>query len=383
MANECFERELKRSLSEYPEFHYFDSKIFKDCFLKSQIQVYDGIKDHDFLLEFNDSGEIKHMNIDLYGYPEAGHCAYYPIKGYDFMLDGTDENLWKNVLPARRKELANEEYPTLEVFSLADLNSQISRIWDGLSYFYSETEMMNEYFNILKSPGTLYCNPSHNRIVKMFQPHLFDNQNLVYQNPYERRKLIQNRMKFKFKLEHEITTVDLIVGCRISGACQTFSYFSPLWFKYFIGKYQVKKVYDPFGGWGHRMLGSHNLDLYIYNDLSGKTYNGTKAISEFLSLKNVELHNCDAAEFKPESDFDAVFTCPPYDNLEEYEFPVSDFKALMRNALNCGSKLYGIVILEKYEPLLNIKELIEKSAINTSKSHFGKENLEFLYVYKS
>lgn len=386
---ENFEIELRKSLELYPEFHYFDCDIFQDIFAGSNIELYRRIRtpkgDFDFLAYFKDpnTSEEYKMYIDLRGTPEYGHCAYMPSSDYNFMIDGTDSQLWREDLPKWRKEYANLELPYLEVFNIGDIVSQISRVWDGLYDFRTLEELLNEYKAIKKSPGRINASPTHNKIVRHFQPHYLANQNITYQNPYLRRKLIQNRMKYKYKAEHELTTSELISGCRISNICETYSNFSPLWFKYFIEKYNVKSVYDPFGGWGHRMLGSHNLDSYIYNDISPSTFQGAVEIVDFLNLKNVELHNCDAINFKPLTDYKAVFTCPPYDNLETYEIPVKNFEELMDKGLNCGDKLYGIIIPEKFENLLNIGILLEKTPVNTAKSHFGKLNFEYLYVYRT
>lgn len=383
---ENFEFELRKSLELYPELHNFDKDIFKDLFINSGIELYENFKtpdgDFDFFAYFKDTDGLEYRAcIDLRGTPEYGHCAYFPTKDYDFTIDGVDLELWQSYLPNARKRYANLNYPYLEVFTLGDLNSQLSRLWDGLYDFSTPEILMSEYELIKRTPGRITAQPTQNKIIKHFNPHYFKNHNITYSNPTLRRKLIQNRMKYKYKAEHEISTKELLIGCRISKICETFSNFSPLWFKYFIEKYDIKSVYDPFGGWGHRLLGSHNLDLYIYNDISPMTYAGVKGITEFLSLKNVELYNCNAIDFKPTSQYEAVFTCPPYDNLEAFEIPVQDFKELMLKGLDCGSKLYGIVIPEKYENFLCIGKLLEKTPVNTIKSHFGKKNFEYLYVY--
>lgn len=381
--NECFERTLKESIKETPEFYYFNSSDFKDLFTKTDIEIYDGIKDYDLLVcipSGKENPKYYNLYVDLYGYDEAGHCAYFPKRDYDFSPDGVDLELWQKILPQRRALLGDK--PVLEVFNLQDLWSQIRRALFGLSFNYTEEDLFREYQNILKTKGDIKKPPTQNRIVKMFQQHLIFGEQLVYQNPERRRYLIQNRMKYLFKPEHLLTDHSLIGGCSISKMCQTYSFFSPLWFKYFIEKYNVKSVYDPFGGWGHRLLGSSNLDLYIYNDNSALTYNGVKNIAEFLNLKNVEFYNENAEDFKPKEQYEAVFTCPPYDDVEVYEHPIINFSNLLKEALNCGDKLYGVVLLEKFEHLLDIHELIEKTPVNTGKSHFGKNNFEFLYVFR-
>ena len=380
--NENFERTLKESIKNNPEFYYFNSNDFKDLFVDTDIEIYEGIKDYDLLMcipTHQDNPKYLNLYVDLYGYDEAGHCAYFPKKDYEFIPEGVDLDLWQNILPQRRKLL--DDKPVLEIFNLQNIQSQIERALFGLRFDYTIESLKKEYENIKFQKGNIKKQPIYNRIIKTFQPHMFWGQQSVYKNPESRRSLIQNRMKYLFKPEHLLTDEELIGGCKIAQMCKTYSYFNPLWFKYFIEKYNVKTVYDPFGGWGHRLLGSHNLDLYIYNDNSELTFNGVKNICEFLSIQNVRLYNNDSNTFKPVESYEAVFTCPPYEDIEVYEHPIENYSKLIRNALDLGGKLYGIIILEKYEHLLKINKLIEKTPVNTSRSHFGKNNLEYLYVF--
>ena len=190
----------------------------------------------------------------------------------------------------------------------------------------------------------------------------------------------------------ELTTDDLLLGFKRSGLYVGYSHFNPLIFKYFIEKYDIKKCYDPCGGWGHRLLGACNLEKYIYNDLSQSTYNNVKRIIHDLKIKNVVAYNNDARNFIPNENFDAMFTCPPYYNLESYECgdfeSYEEYEKFIESLFNVfyskeSCKIFGIVIREDY---LNEKfknKCTESFVINNKNSkhltsttnHINKEKL--------
>lgn len=103
-----------------------------------------------------------------------------------------------------------------------------------------------------------------------------------------------------------------------------YSHFNPMWMKWFVQKHDVKMCYDPCGGWGHRLLGALSLEKYIYNDLSLPTKKNVDRIVEDFHIENAVTYCRDARKFEPEEEFDGMFTCPPYFNVEHY--PCGDFK---------------------------------------------------------
>ena len=76
---------------------------------------------------------------------------------------------------------------------------------------------------------------------------------------------------------HESTHV-LLRGFKISGIHYGYSHFNPLIIKKFLEDTNAKICYDPCGGWGHRILGSMNIDKYIEN---AKTDTEVKEAKEF------------------------------------------------------------------------------------------------------
>lgn len=74
-------------------------------------------------------------------------------------------------------------------------------------------------------------------------------------------------------------------------------------------------IYDPCGGWGHRLLGFKNNKNYIYNDISLSTLNNCKRLANDEGIINCKFYNQDAA-LPINDEYDIVFTCPPYYNKE-------------------------------------------------------------------
>ena len=140
------------------------------------------------------------------------------------------------------------------------------------------------------------------------------------------------------------------------------------------------------------MLGSTELEKYIYNDLSYSTAKNVSLIKNDYGFFNTDIYCEDARTFVPNYDYDSMFTCPPYYNVEHYE--CGDFKdenefiefmdALFEKfyTKNC-CKVFGLVIRE--DLLYTHTNYTEKIAINNSKrTHLNEHKKldEFLYVYK-
>lgn len=69
------------------------------------------------------------------------------------------------------------------------------------------------------------------------------------------------------------------------------------------------------------MLGAAaaGLERYIYNDASPTVKSNVDAMVQHFGASNVTTHCGDAASWMPDEPFDAMFTCPPYFNVEKYE----------------------------------------------------------------
>ena len=133
----------------------------------------------------------------------------------------------------------------------------------------SGLELAEEIKYFKETKGTLRTQPNKNKIVLYYQQdNFYKNEKILFaDNEQIRNRLINNRVKYLHKPIEEISNTELLRGFKISGLYPSYSHFSPLWTKYFVEKYNLKYVADPFGGWGHHMIGFAAANCkYIYND---------------------------------------------------------------------------------------------------------------------
>lgn len=232
-----------------------------------------------------------------------------------------------------------------------------------------------------------------NNIVKYFQQDVFyAKEKQLWKNPETKQKIIENRQYYLRKNANELTSLDILDGFKRSGMWYGYSHFNPQIFSWFIKKYNVKVCYDPCGGWGHRLLGALNIDKYIYNDLSTSTKENVDRMVKYFNISNVETYCKDARDFIPQDDFDSMFTCPPYFNVEHY--PCGDFKDV--NEFNqfldklfkvfydkSSCKVFGIVIREDLMVLDNYSQkFLVSRVLDKYLSKVSNKQDEYLYVFR-
>jgi hypothetical protein len=269
-----------------------------------------------------------------------------------------------------------------------------------LSYAYPEGELKSQFNLLQASAGRFDSDPCYNKIVLTYQPHYYALEKQMWKNdPVLRARLVANREKYLFKTRDKLNDKEILRGFKISGEHIGFSHFSPLWIKAFIEKYDVKSIYDPCGGWGHRLLGAAGIK-YIYNDLDVQTCNGVKKIATDFNI-NASFYNQDAALLTPIEDYEAVFTCPPYFNAEIYSNgPFKDLNAyaswwmdVIKHSIKPVVKYFAFVINNDYKQLLkDVTEqqgliLIDEIAVGRNRlNHFQRvatqrKKGEFLLVF--
>lgn len=253
---------------------------------------------------------------------------------------------------------------------------------------YTDNELKKEYKTISNLTSKYFNRMEFNKNILHFQQHFYEKEiDLLNSNPEIFNNVLENRKKY-LNSEH-ITIPQLIRGLKISGIYYGFSHFSYRVMKQFIQDYKPTTIYDPCGGWGHRLLASGDLP-YIYNDLWGKSVEGVNNMIKFHNLQHKTVYNEDCRFFSPNEQYDTVFTCPPYYNteiyndhpyntLEEYyEFLTLLIDKSVRNSVHT----FGMVINETYgdkvSQLLRNKGF-EVNVIKLEKQihHFSRSNQAF------
>jgi tRNA1(Val) A37 N6-methylase TrmN6 len=148
-----------------------------------------------------------------------------------------------------------------------------------------------------------------------------------HQSPYE--YFIKNKDKIKYSLiKKRKDQTPINIREEIYHNVKECSIHNPLIIKYFIEKYNAKKILDMSSGWGDRLLGSllANVDLYLgvdpnkclhsnYNNIINLLKPLTKNSKGEYILIDSGFEDIDLSNY---SFFDLVYTSPPYFDYEKY-----------------------------------------------------------------
>lgn len=280
-------------------------------------------------------------------------------------------------------------------------NIEYPNIDDDLFLQIDDDSLCNEWFWYLDHPnGELTLKCTKTKIIRYFQQDSFYKvEKQLWKNPDVQTQLIQNRLKYLNKTPEQLTTSDILRGFKISTICRGYSGFNPQLCKWFYAKVSeligvnINEIscYDPCGGWGHRMIGSTEINQYIYNDFSKSTFENVKNIKSYFDIWNCITYNENASCFIPEDFFNVMFTCPPYYNIEHYE--CGDFQnineynrfvdALFDTFNSISScKVFGLVIRE--DLLGTHTNYAYKYKLSTYEKSYlisKRKNEEYLYIY--
>lgn len=312
------------------------------------------------------------------------HCLNILIEsGRDKMIDQ-----WCIIDVERRRSMsAQSNYLELfEVENSLDLITQIRRACNGLEYFYTEKEIATELDTINKTMGSFEKNAANNKCVLTYQPHFYKRENELYIKDVEwRRKLIDNCKAFLYKKEYELNDKEMLRQIKIAGLHMSFSHHSSYWIKAFINKYNITYIADPCSGWGQRLIGARNIK-YISNDIDPQTIAGQKKVQQLIG-SDVIFYCQDAGSFFPTEDYQAVFTCPPYFDTEEYftdqtstvQFPTLNswldiwWRNVIKNWFKPNTQYFAFIINNEYKD--QMKEVcLEEGLVLLEEIRIGKAN---------
>lgn len=263
-------------------------------------------------------------------------------------------------------------------------------------HIYSNEELNAEYSAIQTLKGSYSMVWSKNKNIHHFQPHYFREEMKFLSNKLNYDLLLENRKKYLFK--DDINMKEMLRGCKIAGCIRGYSHFSPLIIKKFIEDNNIVSVYDPCGGWGHRLLGSGKTP-YIYNDIWKDSVSGVNSMVKHHGLIDKVMYQNDCTSFTPTQTYQSVFTCPPYFNKEIYSSGFSnmdDYKNFLEKMIlksfieKHSATIMGTVICHDYVDLLQYTinkyaKVVDIIDIVKNRNHFEKNSLstksnEFLVI---
>ncbi len=310
---------------------------------------------------------------------------------------------WEIEEPKKRRYAKEHRILFLEVYSCEcedDLRKQLDILCSSVNCesvveSIDELNVEFEYYSNLKCMDDFdsYKVSQKNSIIKHFQMgEFYKNELEMYAyDPETRRKLIQNRVKYLGKKETLLTYPDMMNGFKKSGIYYSYSHFNPAWTNWFVFRYGITKIYDPFGGWGHHMLGMLTCKKVVYNDINEKVCNNVRRMVNYFGIKTVDVHCGDAAEYEPVEDVDAFFMCPPYFNTEVYDVRSfknhTGFRQMMLSVFDIwdrsSANIFGIIIREDFEEIIRERyEVDEVFELSVGESHFTKSSSSKKYKEK-
>ncbi len=365
------------------------------------------IPELDLFIEYN---EYWHHYIEIYNENNENHKRL--IDGWIKKIEEkrienpTDKNQYEVAL----KVFTKSDPQKLKIAIENHLNYLILWNWKDVEKFLKNELYIEFKYDVclkeldqIKNIQSSYDKGNEwNKIILTYQQHFFEKEKELWKNNLDiRAKLLNNRCKFLNKKINEITDYELLRGFKISGRYYGFSQHSPFWIKKFIEDYNIKSIYDPCGGWGHRLLGAQSIS-YIYNDSDTRSYEGIKNIIKDFDIKDKIVYNNDCAKFTPNEEYECVFTCPPYFNIEKYNNKIFEngyiewLNTFWYNTIRCSLKesvrYFCFIINERYKKDMKnicLKEefmlqYVEEIKLgNNKRSLYSKEkNWEYLVIFR-
>lgn len=241
---------LKRYFPEVIR-QYYDPRYWGHCFAYIPI--------NDLFIEYH--GHPIHQGRPYTGSPEDKELLLRLKESLGDDYTGY-MHMWVEADTAKRQAAKENNLNYIEFFSLGDFIAWVkerkgNKYYNNLMVYYHPASLVKDYNAIQKTKPSYSARPSRNSLVIQFQQDLFyKHEKALWNSSMEaRNKLITNRIKYIRKGWGDLTTLEVLRGFKISGMVkEAYSHFSPHWMRKFIEEYRVKSIYDPCGGWGHRLL---------------------------------------------------------------------------------------------------------------------------------
>lgn len=132
--------------------------------------------------------------------------------------------------------------------------------------------------------------------------------------------LYENRYHYLSKTPAQLSNLEMLRGMTISGVLRGYTVFDVKLMSQFLESHSdVTGIYDPFAGWGERMLCAHHYGrLYVGVDVREDLLSGYQTMIQNEHLSNVSFTAGDSRLVSMPSSCNTVITCPPYFDREIY-----------------------------------------------------------------
>lgn len=204
--------------------------------------------------------------------------------------------------------------------------------------------------------------------------------------------LYANRLKYLGKAPHELSQIELMRDFTVAGVLKGNTVFDASLMDDFVTRYRVSSVYDPCAGWGERLLYCFTRDIAYHGvDVNPALRIGYASMRDAFDIRRQDVVIEDAAAYRPCVRADAVVTCPPYGDTEQYslfgaETMTADsflawWRKVVENSMVTDARYFAFQVNQKWrDRMLSVVEdmgfyFIEELRYDCVKSnHFTRPN---------
>ena len=367
------------------EFHKNSRKLY----------LYDGIT-------FDSKPELAYYiycidnHMDISRCPESFEYFYNGKKHYyipDFICNGElieikgDQffNGDKMINPFNRDE---DDLYEAKHQCMINNNVKILRYKDYISAINHVNNKYTSYFMDLFNtkiefpyPNKNFTDKSDMGIIKYFHKSIYSANRDKHKSPVEAwddkeivRKTALNRLKYVGNCRPE----DIVYGFSVAKFAPKVSVFNSKLASNLIEKYlnEYNTIFDPFSGFSGRLIGAFRCGKsYIGQDINVTHIGESNAVINYLGINNSNVIVKDI--FNSEGQYDCLFTCPPYGNIEHWNdtdvnFTCDEWITNCMNRFKCKAYLFVVDDTEEYKDFI-VEEL-------TNSSHFGINTEKVIFI---
>ena len=222
---------------------------------------------------------------------------------------------------------------------------------------YSEEVLQKTWQQLLKYKPSSQFGKFGSKLINHFHKSVFYAKRAGYMSPVEgfsNDEKLLSAIKNRFIYKHQLDPSTIASGLSIAKIAPKVSIFQPSYAKYLITKYlnSVNTIFDPFSGFSGRMLGTIAAGKqYIGQDCNETTISESRALAKFLDIEP-KLTCTDSINSTGE--YEALFTCPPYNLKETWGQDIQDLSCdewidLCMKNFKCKYYLFVVDKTEKYQ----------------------------------
>lgn len=386
----------KNSLQIKFEKMFASSIISRSFYIKEEVQL-NNLITHSWDYGIFDRDHNLVMVVDLDGaFFHADNTEYNGIQSREEYDEKRSRSVPDGIKISIIQELNIEKcFEQLIKDLMLDYDTYIQNLFTHLRNIpfptpqYSNIELIKSYNRLIRmeTNDKDHKNISLNtrigdHIIQHFHPSIYAANRRKEISPKEawyNDELLMKCIKNRIIYQNHLNPNKILQGFNVSKIAPKVSVFSAGRAKILIDRYlsEYDTIFDPFSGFSGRMLGALSLNKnYLGQDISPIHVNESNDIIKFLRSIGLDINAKVECRDIMESygTFDCLFTCPPYEDKEQWlEVPISrntcdDWIDICLSHFKCKKYLFVVDYIEKYIDYV-VDEIRNKSHLNMNSEY--------------